>query len=107
MITVTVCAHGAPHPIVLTEEDLELFSEASITVPPHYTVSTISRIHLRTHNRVITAKPASRGLLRDNSGIFFLNSAGTTCYGRLQKILLFESTCNQPQHAFARYMFYS
>ena len=101
MITVNVCAHGAPHPTVPTEEDLELFTETYITVPPHYTVSTISRIHLRTHNRVITAKPASRGFLRDNSGIVFLNSAGTACYGRLQKVLLFESACNQPQHALA------
>lgn len=101
MITVKVCAHGTSHPTVLTEEDLELFTEASITVPTHDTVSMISRIYLKTHNRVITSKPASRGFLRDNSGIVYLNNAGTMCYGRLQKVLLFESASYQSRHAFA------
>ena len=101
LITQNVCAHGKPTPTVLTEEDLALFAKQCISIPSHHTVTVVSKIHLITPNRVITATPASRGFLRDNSGIVYVDNAGTICYGQLQKLLLFDSACNGQQHAFA------
>ena len=54
------------------------------------------KIHLINVCRTITA--TSRRLRRDNSGIVYIDGDGTTCYGRFQKLLLFEN--DQQQHAF-------
>ena len=51
------------------------------------------KIHLIDVNRIITAKPTSRGFLQDNSGIIYVDGTGTTCRGQL---LLFDN-----QHAYA------
>lgn len=102
VITPKFCAHGKPHAAVLTEEHLQLFAEASISVPTHHSVAMYSKIHLIAINRIIIAKPASRSSLRDNSGVVYVDGTGKTCYGQLQTLLLFENDQQQQQqHAFA------
>jgi len=43
-ITSKICAHGKPHAALLTEEDLQLFTEASIRIPTHNSVTRYSQI---------------------------------------------------------------
>ena len=84
---------------MLLEEDMELFTAASLRIPAHNTVTVYYKIHLINFCRTIIAKRTSRRFLRDNSGIVYVDGTGAMCYGRLKKLLLFES--DQQQHAFA------
>lgn len=91
MIAQSLCVHGRPTCVQLSEQQLKLFSDASVAVPENSAALAYSKLHLRNSNRFITAKPTSRSLLRDNSGVMYTDSTGSMCYGQLQNIILLES----------------
>ena len=82
------CAHGKAHPI--KEDDLRLLSVINITVPPDASVTTYSQIHHLDTNRIIKAQPTSRKLLRDNSGLVYIDSTGAIAYGRLLNLIVIQ-----------------
>ena len=102
MITPTICAHGKPCATVLTDGDLQLFTQAQLSVPSSSIVTQYFKVHLLSVNRVVTSKLAYKGFLRDNSGIVFLKM-GEVCYGRLLKLVVFKNKSHERGCAFIQY----
>lgn len=101
-ITPTICAHGKPCAAVLTDRDLQLFTQAQLSVPSSRTATEYSKVHLLSVNRVITSKSAYKGFLRDNSGTVFLKT-GEVCYGRLLKFVVFENGAHKRGYVFIQF----
>jgi len=98
VISEGLCVHGRPKCVQLTDGEIKLFTEVSV-VPENSVVLTYAKLHLKNTSRFITAKPTSRSLLRDNSGVMYKDCTGSICYGQLQNVLLFEG--DRESHGFA------
>jgi len=68
------CAHGKKYCTVLSSEEKGLFEEAGITLPS--CIVQYNSIHLINTSRIVKSKLKSKALLRDNSGVVFLNTSG-------------------------------
>lgn len=85
------CAHGNMLTIPLSEEELELFVEESVHLPESYSINQYKSLHLINKNRIIKTQLGSKAVLRDNSGVVYLATAGIISFGQLQKFVVFES----------------
>jgi len=81
----------------LMDGELKLFPEVSPAVPEKSIVLTYAKLHLKTTSR---AKPTSRSLLRDNSGMMCKESIGFVRYGELHNVAIIQHLLSKDLQGF-------
>lgn len=78
----------------LTDKEKSMFATLPVSLSqPHLQNATVSiyyKLLINMTGRTVIAKESSRSILRDNSGLVYLNSHGICCYGQLHMVIVFD-----------------